>query len=86
MPVGKRSVDFEFLKVLLLTYALSFSAEAQINGSDEICGMQFEVVPSIGVVPLPPNLLGFQIFVRTLTGKLITFEVTKETSMCELKR
>lgn len=56
-----------------------------MTDSDEVGGLQFEVVPSLEVNPLPEDIVWFEISVKTLTGKTIVLPVTEETGLCQLR-
>jgi ubiquitin len=59
-----------------------YSVEAQVTGRDAVAGIQFEIIPRIPS-NLPPGL--FQIFVKTVPGKTITFEARAADTIANVK-
>lgn len=66
-----------------------YSVEAQVTGNDTKGGMQIEVTPVY--VPPPPSLNGDRtnrsanITVKTLTGKIMPFDLPLSSTICEIK-
>ncbi|TVY45483.1 Ubiquitin-60S ribosomal protein L40 [Lachnellula occidentalis] len=95
---GIAKTDGKVLQFVAAPIGSGYSVEAQITGQESIAGMQFEIVPSKLILPpsprraVPPKQFrahvpkpDMQIFVKTLTGKTITIQVSRDNFIDEVK-
>lgn len=85
---GIASQDGTVRQFVAMPLGSGYTVEAQITGADLIGGLQIEIVPAKEIPPIPPtpsaplNLVKpartrhFQLYVKTLTGKTITINVS----------
>lgn len=57
-----------------------YSVEAQMTGVDKIAGLQFEIIPFLVL----PHFDGY-VYVKTLTGKILTVHVNSEMTIGAVK-